>query len=121
MKEGGGEGRKRVSLHSSPPPARSFTRTNFGVVFDSRSSFFASKPNGKLATQVIVTANAQLSEIYGAVYSLGLQCFSKVFRVLFRVKTEAFETDSNNNIDTDSQNEFKTKISIETIVTIIMP
>ena len=92
------------------------------MVFDSRSSFFASKPNGKLATQAIVTANAQLSsDIYGAVYSLGLQCFSKVCRVLFSVKTEAFETDSNNNTDTDSQNEFKTKISIETILTIIMP
>ena len=92
------------------------------MVFDSRSSFFASKPNGKLATQAIVTANAQLSsDIYGAVYSHGLQCFSKVFRVLFSVKTEAFETDSNNNTDTDSQKEFKTKISIETILTIIMP
>ena len=92
------------------------------MVFDARSSFFVPKPNGKLATQAIVTANGQLSsDIYGAVYSLGLQCFSKVFRVFFGVKTEAFETDSNNNTDTDSQNELKTIISIETIVTIIMP
>ena len=81
MKEGRGEGRKRVSLFSSPPPPRSFTGANLRVVSDSRSSFFASKPNGKLASQAIVTANAQLSsDIYGAVYSLS----STVFSVLFR-------------------------------------
>ena len=40
------------------------------IWFDSRSSFLAPKPNGKLATQAIVTANAQLSsDIYSAVYS----------------------------------------------------
>ena len=50
-----------------------------------------------------------------------LQSFSKVFRVLFSVGTEAFETDSNNNTVTDFQNEFKTIISIEAIVTIIAP
>ena len=49
------------------------------------------------------------------------QCFSEVVRVYFSVNTEAFETDSNNNTDTDSQNEFKNIISIETIVTIITP
>ena len=81
MKEGGGEGRKRVALFSSPPPPRSFTRANLRVVSDSRSSFFASKPNGKLASKAIVTANAQLSsDIYGAVYSLS----STVFTVLFK-------------------------------------
>ena len=36
----------RVSLLSSPPPPRSFTCTIFRAVFDSRSSFFAPKPNG---------------------------------------------------------------------------
>ena len=36
----------RVSSLSSPPPPRSFTCTIFRAVFDSRSSFFAPKPNG---------------------------------------------------------------------------
>ena len=81
MKEGGGKGRKHVSLFSSPPPSRSFTRANLRVASDSRSSFFASKPDGKLASQAIVTANAQLSsDIYGAVYPLS----STVFTVLFK-------------------------------------
>ena len=50
-----------------------------------------------------------------------LQCFSKVVRVDFSVNTEAFETDSKNNTDSDSWCEFKTIIFIETTVTTITP
>ena len=78
MKQGGGGGRKEtrfLPVLSTPSPA------NFRVVFDSRSSFFAPKPNGKLATQAIVTANAQLSsDIDDIFYSLS----SIVFTVLFK-------------------------------------
>ena len=35
-----------ASFLSSPPPLRSFTCAIFRAVFDSRSSFFASKPHG---------------------------------------------------------------------------
>ena len=45
------------------------------------SPTFVLVPNGKLASQAVVTANAQLlSDIYGAVYPLS----STVFTVLFK-------------------------------------
>ena len=85
-----GSGRKEtrfliIFLAPPPPPPRSLTRANFRVAFDSRSSFFAPKPNRKLATQAIVTANAQLSsDINGAVYSLSSTVFTKLFKGVLR-------------------------------------
>ena len=45
MKKGGGEGKKGFLLLSSPLPPRSFACAIFRAVFDSCSSFFASKPH----------------------------------------------------------------------------
>ena len=109
MKKGGGEGRKRFSLFSSPcPPPCSFTRANFRVIFDSRSSLFNPNQTESLLHSLLLlqTLSYYLSCMVPFTHLVlqSLQCFSKVVRVIFSVNTEAFETDSNNNTDTDSQN-----------------
>ena len=128
MKEegGGGEGRKRVSLFPSSPPSRSFLFAPicaWSLTLVLRSLLRNQMESLLRRLFLLQTLNCHLifMEPFSHLVLQSLQCFSKVVHVHFSVNTEASETDSNNGIDTDSQNEFKNIISIATIVTIITP
>ena len=106
MKEGGGEGRKRVSLFSSPPPpvlllapicAWSLTLVPRSLLRNQTESLLR-----RLLLLQTLSCDLTFMVPFTHLVLQSLQCFSKVVRFHFSVNTEAFETDSKNNTDTDS-------------------
>ena len=74
MKEGGvGKNGRKPSLPFFPTPPCSFTRAIFHAVFDSRSSFFAPKPNGNACYAGYLFKNVVMSvDVDASFHSTGL-------------------------------------------------